>query len=217
MTNKQKPQDRNKLSNILLIITHIGAIIPGVILIVKTLLGDLGFNPIQTATHWTGRIALTLLLLSLAVTPIRKIFNFLPINKIRRPLGLYTFYYALIHLGIYIILDYGFNWKLIFQSILQNRFIFIGSIAILVLLILAITSNRYLMRKLGKAWKWIHKAVYLAAIMIVLHFAWAGKGDIFSLQGEIIEPLIATITLLILLILRIPFIERALRKLFFKY
>lgn len=69
------------------------------------------------------------------------------------------------------------------------------------------------MRKLGKAWKWIHKAVYIAAVMIVLHFAWAGKGDIFTLQGEIVEPLIATGALILFFVLRIPFVERSLRKL----
>ncbi len=176
-------------------------------------MGDLGFNPIQTATHWTGRIALTLLLLSLTVTPIKRIFDFTAINKVRRPLGLYAFLYASIHLGIFIALDYGFDWDSILQSILQNRFILIGSIALIILLILAITSYKPLINKLGRGWKWIHRAVYLAAILILLHFAWAGKGDIFSLQGNIVEPLIATGALLLLFVLRIPFVTKGLRKL----
>ncbi|MCJ7694406.1 MAG: ferric reductase-like transmembrane domain-containing protein [Anaerolineaceae bacterium] len=213
MSIKQKTLNKNKLTKLLLISTHLGAIIPGLILIIKAFMGDLGFNSIQTATHWTGRIALTLLLLSLTVTPIKRIFDFTAINKVRRPLGLYAFLYASIHLGIFIALDYGFDWDSILQSILQNRFILIGSIALIILLILAITSYKPLINKLGRGWKWIHRAVYLAAILILLHFAWAGKGDIFSLQGNIVEPLIATGALLLLFVLRIPFVTKGLRKL----
>jgi len=184
-------------------IMHAGALLPLLILVVNALTGNLGFNPIQTATHLTGRAALIFLLLSLAVTPIHMLLNLPQIAPLRRDIGLYAFKYALLHLAIYIVWDYGFDWVAIFQSMLNNRFVQIGTIAFIILLLLTMTSFPFWIRKLGKAWKWLHRLVYLAAFLVLLHFTWVGKGDILSLQGDIVRPLIALGALLLLMLLRI--------------
>lgn len=182
---------------------HAGALLPLLILGMNAITSNLGFNPIQTATRLTGRAALVILLLSLAVTPICKLLKLPQITPLRRDLGLYAFKYAFLHLAIYIVWDYGFDWAAIFQSMLNNRFIQIGTIAFIILLPLTMTSFPFWIRKLGKAWKWLHRLVYLAAFLVLLHFTWVGKGDILSLQGDIVRPLIALGALLLLMLLRI--------------
>ena len=182
---------------------HAGALLPLLILGVNAITVNLGFNPIQTATRLTGRAALVILLLSLTVTPICKLFNLPQIAPLRRDLGLYAFKYALLHLAIYIVWDYGFDWAAIFQSMLNNRFVQIGTIAFIILLLLTITSFPFWIRKLGKSWKWLHRLVYLAAFLVLLHFAWVDKGNIFSAQGDFVRPLIALGAFLLLMLLRI--------------
>jgi methionine sulfoxide reductase heme-binding subunit len=187
---------------------HTGALLPLVWLIKDYLTNNLTVNPIQAATIRTGDTALVLLLLSLAVSPIITLTGYAPLQKVRRPLGLYAFLYAAIHLTIFVGVDYAFDFNFLLADIAQKRFIFAGLAAFLLLLPLAFTSYRYWQKRLKKNWKRLHRLAYLAAVLVVIHVAWAVKGDLFTLQGDIWKPLLAGIVLTLLLLARIPGVRR---------
>ena len=194
--------------NKLQIITHIGAWIPLIVLVYNFATDNLTVNPIQAATQRTGNIAIILLVLSLACTPVNMLFRVPQVIKLRRPLGLYAYMYAAIHLLIFSVLDYGLRWDLIADTIVEKRFILVGMTSFLLLTRLAVTSFRWWMVRLGKNWKRLHRLVYLVNLLVVLHFAWAKKGDIFRLQGDILFPLLAGMVVITLLMLRLPAVRR---------
>jgi sulfoxide reductase heme-binding subunit YedZ len=171
--------------------------------------GTFSINPIQELEQRTGRHAITLLVLSLLCTPINTVFKWSEPLKRRRTLGLYAFLYATIHVIIFVDLDYGLAWSLIAQTVLQKPYIVVGMIAFLALIPLAFTSFDIWKKRMGKNWKRLHQLVYYIAPLAVLHFAWSKKGDIFSLSGDIIRPLIYGLILAIFLTLRIPAIRKA--------
>ena len=170
--------------------------------------GNLSVNPIQDIEQRTGRAAVTLLVLSLMCTPLNTLFGWKELLKRRRALGLYTFMYATIHVLIFLYLDYGLSWSLIIQSIVEKPYIIFGTITFLLLTPLAITSFDIWKKRLRKNWKRLHQTVYFIAPLAVLHFAMSKKGDIFTLQGDVVRPLIYGLVVLILLILRIPRIRK---------
>jgi methionine sulfoxide reductase heme-binding subunit len=180
-----------------------------VLLIFDLVTGRLSANPIQDLERRTGRHAITLLVLALACTPMNILFKWSEPLKRRRALGLYAFLYVMIHLIIFINLDYGFAWDFIFQNIIQKPRILVGLLAFLLLIPLAITSFDIWKVRLGKNWKRLHWLVYLVAPLAVLHYVWSKKGDILTLQGEVLEPLIYGVLVAIFLILRIPPIKKA--------
>src|SRR6266508_6715184 len=167
-------------------------------------------NPIQALEQRTGRHAITLLVLSLACTPLNNIFGWRELLKRRRALGLYAFLYATIHVIIFIDLDYGLAWSLIVQTIFEKPYIVVGAISFLMLIPLAFTSFDVWKMRLKKNWKRIHQTIYLIAPLVILHYAWGKKGDFFRLEGEIIRPLIYGLVVVVLLIFRIPQVRRAL-------
>jgi methionine sulfoxide reductase heme-binding subunit len=175
--------------------------------------GNVSANPIQELEQRTGRHAITLLVLSLACTPLNTLFKWSELIKRRRALGLYAFLYASIHVLIFVDLDYGLAWSLIIETIFQKPYIVVGFIAFLLLIPLAFTSFNIWKVRLKKNWKRLHQMVYLIAPLVVLHYAWGKKGDFFALQGEIIRPLIYGLVVLLLLILRIPQVRRGLASL----
>lgn len=189
------------------IAVHLIGSLPFVLMLIAILTGNLTVNPIQDLEQRTGFAAISLLVLSLATTPLHTVFNWRAPSKHRRALGLYAFFYAFLHVGIYIALDYGFNLNLLLADTFEKRYTLVGSLAFMLLLALASTSFSWAMRKLGKNWKRLHKTVYLAAPLVVIHFAWARKGDIFSLQGDVLQPLIYGLIVIVLLGLRIPAIK----------
>ena len=170
--------------------------------------GYLSVNPIQDLEQRTGRAAITLLVLSLMCTPLNTLFGWKELLKRRRALGLYAFMYATIHVLIYLDLDYGLAWSLIFQNIVEKPYIIFGVITFLLLIPLAVTSFDSWKIRLKKNWKRLHQTIYLIAPLAVLHFAISKKGDIFQLQGDIIRPLIYGLVVFVLLILRIPRIRK---------
>lgn len=192
---------------------HILAWLPLLALVTAYLSNNLTINPIQAATQRSGDIAIVFLLLTLACTPIHTIFHIPVLLKLRRPLGLYTFFYAALHMLTYTGWDYGFDFQLIASEFTQKRYLVVGISAISILAALAFTSHNWWKKKLGKTWKNLHRLIYLAAGLIVLHVAWAVKGDLFRLQGDIWKPLAAGIVLSLLLAARIPPIRRALARL----
>jgi len=168
----------------------------------------LGPNPIQILERRNGDIALVLLLLSLTFTPLRVVTGFTRGVKYRRITGLYAFYYAAAHFLIYLGLDYGFDFTLVTQAILNTRYLWFGSASLLILTTMAITSTDGWKVRLKRNWKRIHSFVYLASILAILHFALVKKGDLFRLSGEELWPLIGLIIWAILMLLRLPPIRR---------
>lgn len=177
-------------------------------IVVEILTNSFSINPIQELEQRTGRHAITLLVLCLLCTPLHIIFKWKEPLKRRRTLGLYAFLYVFIHVVIFINLDYGLAWSLITQTIFEKPYIVVGSIAFLLLIPLAITSFDIWKIRLGKNWKRLHKIIYLIAPLTVLHYIWSKKGDILTLSGDIVRPLIYALVLAIFLIVRIPAVKR---------
>ena len=172
------------------------------------LIGNISPNPIQELEQRTGRHAITLLVLSLACTPLNTLFGWSELLKRRRALGLYAFMYATIHVLIFVNLDYGLAWSLITQTVLEKPYILVGATGFLLMIPLAWTSFDIWKKRLGKGWKRLHQLIYLIAPLLVLHYAWGKKGDFFALSGDIVRPLIYGLVVLILLIMRIPVVRR---------
>lgn len=191
------------------ILMHIGCLFPLAYLIFDYFTNNLTANPIQDIEKRTGFAAITILVLSLSSTPINAVFGWREPLKRRRALGLYAFLYATLHMTVFFAIDYGFTWSLIIRDVLEKRYIIIGSLSFLLLLPLAVTSFRWWMVKMGKNWKKLHKLVYLTAPLVVIHFAWSRKGDFFSLQGDVLQPFIYGLIVILLLVLRIPSIKKA--------
>lgn len=194
---------RDRLYLSLNIAVQVAAVVPAVWLGVALLLNKLGPNPIQTLEQRSGDIALIMLLITLACTPLRLLTGYTPINRLRRTIGLYTFGYAALHVLLFVGLDYGFMWAELWSILQQKRYIWFGFSAFLVLLALAITSSIFWQRKLKKNWQRLHALIYLAAPVVILHFALSLKGDLFSLRGNVIGPLIALLTFTILMLIRL--------------
>ncbi len=182
-------------------LVHVGAWIPLGLMIFDGLRGGLTVNPIQEITTRTGKSALVLLVLALAVTPVSSIFGFRQVVRVRRALGLYAFFYALLHFLIFVVLDYGLVWALIREAIFEKRFALVGFAAFLLLLPMAITSTRGWQRRLGKGWKKLHRLIYVAAVLVVIHFVWLVKSDIR-------EPLVYGGLIALLLAFRLPAVRQ---------
>lgn len=187
---------------------HLYAWSAAVWIIVELLTGTFSINPIQELEQRTGRHAITLLVLSLMCTPLNTIFKFPELLKRRRTLGLYAFMYAVIHVIIFVDLDYGLAWSLIFRTVFEKPYIVVGMITFLMLIPLAVTSFDIWKVRLGKNWKRLHQTIYFIAPLAILHYAWSKKGDFFALSGDIVRPLIYGLVLAVFLILRIPAVRR---------
>jgi methionine sulfoxide reductase heme-binding subunit len=139
---------------------------------------DLGANPIDTITRFTGSWALIILLTSLAVTPLRRITGWHELIKFRRMIGLFAFFYAVLHFSTYMVLDHFFDFPAIGKDILKRPYVTVGFTALVILTALAATSTAAMIRRLGKRWQQLHYLVYVAAIAGVVHFLWLVKSDI---------------------------------------
>jgi sulfoxide reductase heme-binding subunit YedZ len=153
-----------------------------------------------------------LLVLSLLCTPFNTLFKWSEPLKRRRALGLYSFMYAVIHVIIFADLDFGLAWSTLIQEVVTKPRLVVGTLAFLLLIPLAMTSFDIWKKRLGKNWKRLHQVVYLIAPLVVLHFLWSKKGDVLSLQGEILQPAIYGLAVAILLILRISPVKKAFRR-----
>ncbi|MDQ1093022.1 sulfoxide reductase heme-binding subunit YedZ [Xanthomonas sacchari] len=141
--------------------------------------GDaLGADPVAEVEHRTGLWALRLLLLTLAITPLRQLTGQPVLLRFRRMLGLYAFFYASVHLAAYLGLDLRGYWTQIFEEIVKRPYITVGFLAWLLLVPLAVTSTQGWMRRLKRNWGKLHKAIYAIGVLAVLHFWWLVKSDI---------------------------------------
>ncbi len=194
------------------IVIHLGAWIPLLLIVFNFYSGNLTVNPIQDIEQRTGRLAILWLVLSLACTPLASIFGWKELIKRRRTIGLYAFMMAFIHVSIFIALDFGFSWGLIWAEIVEKQFILLGAIAFIGLTLLAATSFKYWQKTLKKNWKRLHKTVYVIAPLVVIHYALAKKGNLLSLQGDILRPLIYAIVVTVLLAMRVKPVKLWLKK-----
>lgn len=154
--------------------------------------GRLGANPVETMTHETGDWSLRLLLLTLAITPLRRLTGWQWLQRFRRMLGLFTFFYVVLHFSVYLVFDHFFDPRAILEDIIERPYITVGFAAFMLLIPLAITSTQGMMRRLGRNWQRLHRLVYPIAILAVLHFLWLVKADLR-------EPLIYAAILALLL------------------
>lgn len=151
---------------------------PLVWLLYRGYTGDLTADPVKYITHFTGKTVLVILFVTLAVTPVRRLTRWNRIVQYRRLVGLFAFFYAVVHLLIYFAFDRGFVFAELGEDIVKRPYITVGFTAWMILLMLAVTSPTAMVRRLGRRWKTIHRFIYLAAALGVLHFAWAQKKDL---------------------------------------
>jgi sulfoxide reductase heme-binding subunit YedZ len=158
----------------------VGGVLPGLYLalgVAEITTIDLGANPAEKLEHFTGTTTLVLLLLSLTITPLRRLTGINPLIRLRKPLGLWAFAYAVMHMSCYLVFDQSLLWGEIYYDILKRPYITVGFAAFLILLVLALTSSAWAIRKLGKRWNSLHRLVYLAATLGVFHYLWLVKLD----------------------------------------
>jgi sulfoxide reductase heme-binding subunit YedZ len=151
---------------------------PAALLVYHAFTGQLTANPVDYITDETGDWTIAFLMISLAVTPLRRVTRWNEIIKLRRMLGLFAFFYASLHLLTWIVLVSFFDVPTMLVDISMRPFITIGMATFLILLALAVTSNRAAIRRLGRRWQQLHRLVYLAAVGAVIHFWWLVKADI---------------------------------------
>jgi sulfoxide reductase heme-binding subunit YedZ len=153
------------------------AALPALGLVLRFALQGLGANPIEDVTHVTGAWGLRLVLCSLAITPLRRFFGWKGIAPLRRTLGLAGFGYAVIHLVTWSFVDLGLDFDAIVEDLTERPYVMAGMAAFSLLFILAVTSTRASMRRLGSRWVKLHRIVYVAAILGVVHHFWLIKAD----------------------------------------
>ena len=182
-------------------VVHAAALTPLVVLVWMYWQGQLGPDPIGEAIRRSGRYALILLLLSLVPTALRLVTGYRGALRVRRALGLYAFMYAGLHFLAFAGLDYGFELDLLLQAMFEGRRIPVGAAALALLIPLAVTSTTGWIKRLGKNWRRLHRLVYLAAGLAVLHYVWTFKETRTA-------PIVAGAVLLVLLVVRIPPVTR---------
>lgn len=169
----------------------------------------LGANPIEFITRSTGTWALVFLCLTLAMSPLRWITNMPAWIRYRRMLGLFSFVYAVIHFGIWLWLDQNFDLVDMFKDVLKRPFITMGFLSFVLLIPLALTSNRWSQQQLGRRWKTLHRLVYILAITAILHYWWH-KGA----KNDLAEVSIYASIIFLLLSCRLPFVSKRLQMIF---
>jgi sulfoxide reductase heme-binding subunit YedZ len=154
------------------------ALLPAAALAYHAFTGDLTANPVEYITRETGYWALALLTISLSITPIRRLTGWNEAIRLRRMLGLFAFFYAVLHLLTWVVLLSFFDVPTMVEDVLERPFITVGMGAFIILLALALTSTKAAIRRMGRKWQQLHRLVYLAAIGAVVHFWWLVKADV---------------------------------------
>ena len=173
-------------------VTFLVAFLPFACLVYGASTDSLGTNPVESMTHQTGEWALRFLLITLAISPLRRMSGLSWTTKLRRMLGLFAFFYACLHFLTYIWLDQFFDFAEILHDIPKRPFITIGFISFVLLIPLAITSTKKMQQRLKANWKRLHQLIYVIPMLVVLHFIW-------SLKADYTEPFIYTVVFLVLM------------------
>ncbi len=176
--------------------TLVACLLPLLFLGADVFFDNLGSNPIQALHIRLGDLSLRFLCIALAITPIQTMTRWRGMMEYRQLFGLYTFFYASLHLLVYLLVDHSFMWSLIITDIIESPYIWLGVFAYIVVFLLGITSSKFAMKKLGKNWKKLHRWVYLATIASVIHYFW-------QLKGNLAEPLLYAILVFLLLSFRL--------------
>jgi sulfoxide reductase heme-binding subunit YedZ len=173
-------------------------LVPLALLIEQGISDNLGANPVETITHQTGLWSLRLLLLTLSITPLCKLTRISELVRLRRMIGVYCFFYALLHFMTYAVLDHSFDTAAILEDVVKRPYVTVGFSAFLMLIPLAATSTNGMIKRLGgKRWKRLHKLVYLCGLGGVIHYLWLVKADAFS-------PLNYLAIFIVLMLFRLP-------------
>lgn len=192
---------------ILKVFIHFGALLPVLNLYLLAFADGLGADPVEVVIHFTGMGSLNLLLITLAVSPLAKLFKQGYLLQTRRLLGLYAFAYALLHVFNFLAFEVQFDGGLFISEVIKRPFITIGMVAFVLLSALAITSINNIKRKMGKSWQSLHNLSYLLVLLVTVHFYW-------SVKSELISPLCYFALSFILLSLRYKKFKRLLLSMF---
>jgi len=160
------------------VLLWLGALAPTAWMGGGALFGWLGANPIEKLEHVSGMTALIALLATLLVTPVRRLTGWNPVIQLRRPMGLFAFYYVFVHFAVWMGLDLSLELSWITEDIAKRPYITVGFTAFLLLIPLALTSTRRSIRRLGKRWVKLHRLVYVAPALGVIHYYWLVKADV---------------------------------------
>ncbi len=157
---------------------------------------NLGPDPIQTLHIRLGDWAMRFLWLTLLVTPVQTITKWRGMADYRQMLGLYAFFYATLHVMVYLLVDHGLMWQIIAVDILESSYIWFGLIAYLIIIALTISSPKWAKKRMGKQWKKLHQLIYIASLAVIIHYYW-------QLKGNMAEPLFYLIIISLLLAFRV--------------
>lgn len=174
---------------------HIGSLLPLVNLYWLAFTDELGADPVKSVIHFTGIGALNLFLLSLTLSPLAKLLKQGKLIGFRRVIGLYVFFYAVLHVLNFLFFEVQFDFSLFIDEIFDRPYITVGMVALLILVALAITSFHKIKRNMGRSWQKLHNLTYLMGALAVIHFYW-------SVKSELTSPLIYIALFIFLLILR---------------
>lgn len=184
----------NRVAKIKLVVFPL-SLFPLANLVLKALENRLGPDPASALTHGLGEWALIFLMLSLAISPVRQLTGIGKLIRFRRMLGLFALFYAVLHLLAYLAFMLSWEWQTLLEDLYKRSYIIVGAFALSILIALGVTSTKNMMRRLGKQWSQLHRLVYVAAVLAVIHFLWLVKSDYT-------EPVIYGALLAILLLLR---------------
>lgn len=186
-------------------VAQLACAIPFVLLALDIAQGTLGPDPVAMITHRTGRWALRLLLVCLAVTPLRRLTGWNALVRFRRLLGLWAFAYAGLHFANYLFVDLGLFWRQLLADIAKRPYITIGFACWLTLIPLALTSTQGMVRRLGRHWVSLHRLVYASGVLACLHFVWLVRA---SKDSGRVEPWVYAAILALLFVLRLGYARR---------
>ncbi len=185
----------------------LAALVPFGVIAAAAASGELGANPVEALIHHFGEWALRLMLATLAVTPLRRLTGWNQAVRLRRMLGLFAFFYAVLHLATYVVLDRSLLVEEILEDLTERPYVMVGFAGFVLLVPLAATSTNAMIRRLGgRRWRLLHRLAYVAAAAGVVHFWWLVKADVR-------EPFIHAAVLALLLVLRLPPVVPFLRSL----
>jgi len=199
---------KSKLNCWLQVFCYLAVAAPLIYLVIAYFTNSLSVNPVLTAEQRSGDYAVTLLLVSLTCTPLFLLTGVPVFVRFRPILGLSASFYAFLHFMLFIWPDYGFDFPQILLTISRKPYIVIGLGVLVILIVLAIISLKNVRIALKKNWKTLQRFVYLACVGAVLHYGLAVKGNLLTFRGNVLKPYVYAGILAVLLILRIPPVER---------
>jgi len=167
-------------------------LLPLLTIVIDIIFDNLGADPIQALHIRLGDWSLRLLWLTLFITPLQALTQWQGMTHYRKLFGLYTFFYASLHVIVYVCLDQGLIWSAIATDIIESPYIWLGVLAYLLIIALAMTTPKSMVKQLGKNWKKLHRTLYIASVAVIIHYYW-------QLKGVMVEPLFYLILLILLL------------------